>query len=47
MTTKELDHWADLVNLPFDGCYPMRKATERSFVDPKQYPHNVVYCVSL
>ena len=47
MTTKELEHWVDLVNLPFDGCYPMRKATERSFVDLKYYPQYIENYVSL
>ena len=31
MTTKELNHWDDLLNLPFDGGYPTPQAAERLF----------------
>jgi hypothetical protein len=31
MTTKKLDHWDDLINLPFDGGYPTSEASERLF----------------
>ncbi len=31
MTTKELNHWDDLLNLPFDGGYPTSEAAERLF----------------